>query len=178
MRQQHSPCRWTTYNSPAKCCSMEAPCKPPRCRRLGRVHHSGQRSFQKRRTSPQSRTPFSHACERNGEERNIQFTAPRLAQSHLLLRLPKGSAFIQALVKYGVQKPAGDGDPYSLDVELGRVAAALHLRWVLEKPNGAAPRPAIEATRSVSLGSPLGFQQLDGFPVVYDFSRRGGLCSV
>ena len=73
-------------------------------------------------------------------ERNIQFTAPRLAQSHLLLRLPKGSAYIQALVKYGVQKRADDGDPYSLDVELGRIAAPLHLRWVPEDPNGGSAR--------------------------------------
>jgi hypothetical protein len=87
------------------------------------------------------RTPVTGTAE----ERNIQFTAPRLAQSHLLLRLPKGSAYIQALVKYGIQKPAADGDPYSLDVELGRVSAPLHLRWVPETPG--APKPRLPEVR-------------------------------
>ncbi len=82
------------------------------------------------------RTPVTGTAE----GRNVQFTVPRLAQCHLLLRLPKGSAYIQALVKYGVQKPA-DGDPFSLDVELGRVAAPLHVRWVPETPGAAKPRP-------------------------------------
>ena len=106
-------------------------------------------------------------------ERNIQFTAPRLAQSHLLLRLPKGSAYIQALVKYGVQKRADDGDPYSLDVELGRIAAPLHLRWV---PGGSERRisaPAgSTAARSVSLGSSFAIQQPDGFSVLHHFPGR------
>ncbi len=82
------------------------------------------------------RTPITGTAE----ERNIQFTVPRLALSRLLLRLPKGSAYIQALVKYGFQKPAADGDPNSLDVELGRVAAPLHLRWVPENSDPGKPR--------------------------------------
>ncbi len=77
------------------------------------------------------------------EERNIQFSVPRLAQSHLLLRLPKGSAYIQALVKYGAQTPAADGDPFAIDVELGRVAAPLHFHWVPGKANGS-PTPLTE----------------------------------
>jgi hypothetical protein len=65
------------------------------------------------------------------EERGVQFTAPRLAQSRMVVRLPKGSAHTQAAVKYGAQK-ISNADPPTLEVELGRVLSPLHVRWVPE----------------------------------------------
>ena len=70
------------------------------------------------------------------EERGVQFTAPRLAQSRLTLRVPRGSAHLQATVKYGAQKVSAEGD--YLEAELGRVAAPIRLRWA---PEGWAARP-------------------------------------
>ena len=69
------------------------------------------------------------------EERNVQFTAPRLAQSRLTMRVPRGSADLQAPVKYGAQKVSAEGD--FLEAELGRVSAPVRVRWL---PEGWATR--------------------------------------
>jgi hypothetical protein len=114
------------------------------------------------------RTPVTGTAE----ERNLQFTVPRLAQSHLLLRLPKGSAYIQALVKYGVQKPAADGDPFSLDVELGRVAAPLHVRWVVEHPGEAARQPELKLKEAYLWDLRLDSSSLTAF-LSYTISPEG-----
>ena len=53
------------------------------------------------------------------EERYVQFTAPRLPQSRLVLHLPKGSAYIQAPGRHGARNLVKD-DPYTLDVGSGR----------------------------------------------------------
>ena len=69
------------------------------------------------------------------EERDVQFSAPRLAQSRLTMRVPRGSADLQAPVKYGAQKVSAEGD--FLEAELGRVSAPVRVRWL---PEGWATR--------------------------------------
>ena len=46
------------------------------------------------------------------------------------MRVPRGSAYLQALAKYGLQKVSPEGD--FLEVELGRIAAPVHVRWLPE----------------------------------------------
>ena len=82
------------------------------------------------------------------EERNVQFTAPRLALSRLTMRVPRGSAYPQALVKHGAQKVSTEGD--FLEVELGRVSGQLHFRWL---PEGAARARARCATGKPTSGT-------------------------
>jgi hypothetical protein len=81
------------------------------------------------------RVPVTSAAD----EHNVQFTAPRLMQNRLRLKLPKEAAYMQAPVRYGAERvPAEDGSKV-LDVDLGRVAASVQVRWF--QATGAA-RPA------------------------------------
>jgi len=65
------------------------------------------------------------------EERDVQFTAPRLPQSRLALRLPRGSAYVQAPGRRGAMNLAKD-DPSTLDVDIGGLATPLHVHWAPE----------------------------------------------
>ena len=84
------------------------------------------------------RTPLIAAPE----ECDVQFTAPRLAQSRLTMRVPRGSADLQAPAKYGAQKVSAEGD--FLEAELGRVSAPVRVRWL---PKGWATRQGEVAYR-------------------------------
>ena len=137
-----------------------------------RFHDSTERPFQSRRAAHKVELHFRTPVTGAAGERNLQFTVPRLAQSHLLLRLPKGSAYIQALVKYGVQKSAADGDPFSLDVELGRVAAPLHFRWVAEKQGEAARPPELKLKEAYLWDLRLDSSSLTAF-LAYTISPEG-----
>ena len=77
------------------------------------------------------------------EERDVQFAAPRLPQSRLILHLPKGSAYIQAPTRHGARNPV-EGDPDTLDLELGGLTPPLplHVRWAAE--GGAASWPEVQ----------------------------------
>jgi hypothetical protein len=74
------------------------------------------------------------------EEREVQFSIPRLPQSRMVWRLPKGSAYVQAPVRHGAWNKVKD-DPYTLDMDLGGLSAPLHIFWV---PGGRSAQP-IEA---------------------------------
>jgi hypothetical protein len=73
------------------------------------------------------------------EDRTIQFTAPRLVQSRLRLKLPKDAAYVQTPVKYGAQRVTACDDGKLLEVDLGRVAAPVQVHW--SQP-ARAQRPA------------------------------------
>ncbi len=73
------------------------------------------------------------------DDRNVQFTAPRLTQNRLRLKLPKDAGYFQSLVRYGAQRVTAADDGPLVEVDLGRVATPLHLRWFHEQ---LPPRPA------------------------------------
>ena len=106
------------------------------------------------------------------EERVVQFTAPRLAQSRLTLGVPRGSAYLQAAVKYGAQKVSAEGD--YLEAELGRVAAPVRLRWAPGKLGGAAGRGALQ--RGVLVGPARRRLPLNRLPVLH--GRRRGVAEL
>jgi hypothetical protein len=67
-----------------------------------------------------------------GEDRDLQFTAPRLLQSHLRLELPPGAAFVQAVSRYGAETLASTPTSKTLAVDLGRLTGPVHLHWFEE----------------------------------------------
>ncbi len=72
------------------------------------------------------------------EERDVQFAAPRLPQSRLILHLPKGSAYIQAPTRHGARNPV-EGDPDTLDLELGGLTPRCRCTSA-GRPRAARPR--------------------------------------
>ncbi len=83
------------------------------------------------------RTPVTPA----DEEREVQLTIPRLPQSRMLLRLPRGSTHAQAPPRHGALNPA-KGDSSTLDVDIGALSVPLRVRWVPER--GPAARPEVQ----------------------------------
>jgi hypothetical protein len=94
------------------------------------------------------------------EVRELLFDIPRVVQARLSLRLPKGSAFPQALVKVGAQRVTEDEAGLLLEADLGAALASegvlprstresgsaaggpsvpVHLRWREPRP-GEVPR--------------------------------------
>jgi hypothetical protein len=94
---------------------------------LGRGRHKIELRFRVRVTGP-------------AEARDLQFSAPRLAQNRLTLQTPPGSTGLQALVKHGAQRVTATGAGLRLDVDLGAVAAPLHFRWHEEALRIGPPR--------------------------------------
>ncbi|HKB40992.1 MAG TPA: hypothetical protein VKD72_31485, partial [Gemmataceae bacterium] len=103
-----------------------------------------------------------------GGLRELQFSIPRVAQSRLSLRLPKGSAFPQALVKLGAQRVTEDnmgllleadfGAPLSAErliaparAVIGTAAVPVHLRWRQPQP-GERPRVRFKESYLWDLG--------------------------
>src|SRR5262249_13672160 len=86
--------------------------------------------------------------------RQVQFDIPRIVQSRLSLRLPRATAFPQALVHLGSQRITEDESGLLLDADLGAPMPAeasapsrppvpgpsvpLHLRWREPQPGVAA----------------------------------------
>jgi hypothetical protein len=68
-----------------------------------------------------------------GEERSLVFSAPRQLQSRLTFLAPKGSAQLQAVVRYGAQRVTAEADGVRVEAELGRLASPVHLRWFPEE---------------------------------------------
>jgi hypothetical protein len=81
---------------------------------------------------------FRVSVTANGPERDIQFTAPRLVQNRLRFQAPPGADHVTALVKQGAQRVITMEEGERLEVDLGRVATPLHLRWHV---SGAAVGP-------------------------------------
>jgi hypothetical protein len=75
-----------------------------------------------------------------GADRDLQFTAPRAAQSRLTLTVPDGSRYLQALVKQGATTLDAGGT--RLEVDLGQVPGPLHFRWRQE--GGPPQAPAVQ----------------------------------
>ncbi len=86
------------------------------------------------------------------EERDVQFTVPRLPQSRLALHLPAGSAYVLAPTRHGARNP-GNGDPYTLDVELGGLTAPLHVRWAAEGRSALWPEVQVKEAYLWDLGA-------------------------
>ena len=66
------------------------------------------------------------------EDRDLQFTAPRLAQSRLRLELPPAAAFVQAVSRYGAETLTTAPTGPTLAVDLGRLTGPVHLHWYEE----------------------------------------------
>jgi hypothetical protein len=77
-----------------------------------------------------------------GEDRDLQFTAPRLAQSRLVLTVPDGARYLHALARQG--KATLDAQGTRLEVELGRVSAPVQFRWRQEATPPRAPVVRVE----------------------------------
>ena len=86
------------------------------------------------------------------EERDVQFTVPRLPQSRLALRLPTGSAYILAPTRHGTRNPV-NGEPYTLDVELGGLTAPLHVRWTAGSWSARWPEVQVKEAYLWDLGA-------------------------
>jgi hypothetical protein len=87
------------------------------------------------------RVRFRVPVQAQGEERELQFAVPRLAQNRLKLTVPAGSSYLQALVKQGAQQVQATDKGVELAVDLGRVGAPLSFRW--RQPEGAPRPPAV-----------------------------------
>jgi hypothetical protein len=83
---------------------------------------------------------FRVPVQASGLDRDLQFTAPRVAQSRLTLAVPDGSQYLHALVRQGATKLDAGGT--HLEVDLGQVAAPLHFRWRWEA--GPPQPPAVK----------------------------------
>ena len=70
--------------------------------------------------------------------RHVRFSVPRLVQSRLVFRVGAGASHLQALVKHGAQRVASEKGGQRLEVDLGAIAAPVHLRWYQE---GKPARP-------------------------------------
>jgi hypothetical protein len=75
------------------------------------------------------------------EDRNVQFGIPRSLQSRLVFRLPAGATHPRAPVRQGAAHRVHDDQGERLEVDLGRVAAPVHLRW--HQPAQPPVRPLI-----------------------------------
>src|SRR5262249_3866919 len=62
------------------------------------------------------------------DQSELQFTAPRLAQSRLTLTVP-GASHLYAVTRQGMQRVSTEGKEGRLEADLGRVGAPLQIRW-------------------------------------------------
>jgi hypothetical protein len=79
---------------------------------------------------------FRVPVESSGDDRDLQFTVPRLVQNRLALTVPEGARYLQALVKQGAVLP--NPEETHLEVDLGRINAPLHFHWRQEAHAPAA----------------------------------------
>jgi hypothetical protein len=89
-----------------------------------------------------------------GDDRELRFVAPRLAQSRLVLTVPDGSRYLRGLARQG--KASLDARGTRLEVELGRVGAPLQFAWRQEAEPAPAPRVRIEELYQWELGAATG----------------------
>jgi hypothetical protein len=68
-----------------------------------------------------------------GEDRELRFTIPELAQSHLELTVPAGASHLRTVLGKGAQRITPTTPGTHLDADLGPVST-LHVRWHEEGP--------------------------------------------
>ncbi len=90
------------------------------------------RSQTVRRQAHKIELRFRVTVVRTDEDRDLQFTAPRLPQSRLRLQLPPAAAFAQAVSRCGAETLAVTPAGKTLEVDLGRLAGSVHLHWCEE----------------------------------------------
>jgi hypothetical protein len=67
-----------------------------------------------------------------GDDRELRFTIPELAQSQLLLIAPAGAKYLQDVLGQGAQRVTPDAKGVHLEADLGR-PKAVQVRWLQEK---------------------------------------------
>src|SRR5262249_19717031 len=96
------------------------------------------------------RVRFRVPVAANGDDRELQFGAPRLAQNRLTLTAPEGAAYLQCPTKQGAA--SFDVSNRRLEAELGRITGPLQLRWRQEPERPVEPEAEVRELPLWDLG--------------------------
>ena len=81
---------------------------------------------------------FRVAVTGTGEDRDLQFTAPRLSRNRLRLDLSPSASFVQSISARGAETLAASATAKTYEVDLGRLAGPVQVHWFQET---LPPRP-------------------------------------
>ncbi|MFL5241343.1 MAG: hypothetical protein ACJ8FY_04490 [Gemmataceae bacterium] len=85
------------------------------------------------------RMHFRVPVEETQDQRDVEFTAPRPAQTRLRLQLPAKALFPQTPTRLGIQRVSNTADGLILQTDLGHASVPIHVRWQQPADQSKAP---------------------------------------